>query len=317
MEEKCVNLPKTQTASAISSLQWTDTQNEAVGGDDTIMVLNIFERLHNIDFKNVYAELCTRNELQQHNETVKLVVDKALELFLALNELTKEENKDPINETQQSCVQQQQQQQQYSSFSLSSTPSQPSDDALQSFLMPMDEPMQSLLLEHVPSSQQSRHESEATIELSVTQTCSLAGDELLEEGQEQTKEVESMTEKLLRCGGDIRALLVNQPRSTFLSTPNDDERKNAAPMIAGKQDEKGEEDEEEQERFVRPPRLRFALSKEAASDGFPSSIALSLRWHPDHMQDLPEDTNRSIRDAFDTKFDEYYVFRHWRPSQGK
>ena len=142
-------------------------------------------------------------------------------------------------------------------------------------------------------------------------------DELPEQGPEQTKEEETMTERLLRCGGDIRTLLVNQPLSTFLSTTNDKEGKNAAPMMTGKQDEQGEEDEEQQERFVRPPRLRFALSKEAASDGFPSSIALSLRWHPDHMQDLPEDTNRSIRDAFDTKFDEYYVFRHWRPSQGK
>ena len=176
-------------------------------------------------------------------------------------------------------------------------PSQPSDDALQqSLLMPMDGPMQMLLLEHVPSSLQSRHESKATIELSVTpQTCTLAGDELPEQGQEQIKE-ESMTEKLFRCGGDVRTLLVNQPLSTFLSTTSDDERKNAAPMIAGKQDEKGEEEEkeEEQERFVRPPRLRFALSKEAASDGFPSPVALSLRWHPDHMQDLPGDTNLSI-----------------------
>ena len=62
-------------------------------------------------------------------------------------------------------------------------------------------------------------------------------------------------------------------------------------MSTGKQEAKAEdengEEEELNERFVRPPRLRFALSKEAASDGLPSAIALSLRWHPDHMQDLP------------------------------
>ena len=72
----------------------------------------------------------------------------------------------------------------------------------------------------VVSSQQQRYDS----------------DELPEDGPEQTKEVETMTEKLLRCGGDIRTLLVNQPRSTFLSTTNDDERKRAEPMVAGKQD---------------------------------------------------------------------------------
>ena len=94
--------------------------------------------------------------------------------------------------------------------------------------------------------------------------------------------------------------------------------KGAGQKIAGQEDE-GEEEEggEMEERFVRPPRLCFALSNEAASDGFPSAIALSLRWHPDHMQDVPGDTaNLSIRAAFDTKFDEYYVFRHRRPSQG-
>ena len=81
-----------------------------------------------------------------------------------------------------------------------------------------------------------------------------------------------------------------------------------------------EEEEEEGaqgKRFVRPRRLHLKESKKAASDGFPSDIALSLRWHPDHMQDLPVDANLSIREAFDNKYDEYYVFRHWRPSQGR
>ena len=139
-----------------------------------------------------------------------------------------------------------------------------------------------------------------------------------DEGQEPPKQ-ESMTETLLRSGGDIRPLLVNQPPSRFFATTSDDEGKSAAQVIAGKQEENGgeEEEDEEQKRFVRPPHLRFTLSEEAASDGFPSPIALSLRWHPDHMQDLPGDANLSIRAAFDTKFDEYYVFRHWRPSQGK
>ena len=123
-----------------------------------------------------------------------------------------------------------------------------------------------------------------------------------------------LTRKLLASGGDMRALLSsNQPLSSFLAQTADTLREDAEP----KNDNKDEEEVEVEERFVRPPRLRFALSNEAASDGFPSAIARSLRWHPDHMQDRPRDVaNLSIRAAFNTKFDEYYVFRHWRPSQG-
>ena len=121
--------------------------------------------------------------------------------------------------------------------------------------------------------------------------------------------------KLLESGGDIRALLLSdQPLSSLRAQTADTGKERAETMDDSKDED---EDEVEEQRFVRPPRLRFALSKEAASDGFPSAIALSLRWHPDHMQDVPGDTaNLSIRAAFDTKFDEYYVFRHWRPSQG-
>ena len=159
-----------------------------------------------------------------------------------------------------------------------------------------------------------------TTELSATQPCVIAVDTLLVVEQEQIK-VESMTETLIRCGGDIRALIVNQPSSTFhaMASNDVDAEKIAEQMAAGKQEATVEEEVEEEEavRFVRPPRLRFALSQEAASDGFPSAIARSLRWHPDYMQDLPGDANLSIREAFDNKHDEYYVFRHWRPSQGK
>ena len=132
-----------------------------------------------------------------------------------------------------------------------------------------------------------------------------------------------LTQKLLENGGDIRALLLNndQPLSSLHALTTDtakDDLGHKQASLGEENDDIGEDDEEqEEERFVRPPRLRFALSKEAASDGFPSSIALSLRWHPDHMQDMPRDTtNLSIRAAFDTKYDEYYVFRDWRPSQG-
>ena len=123
----------------------------------------------------------------------------------------------------------------------------------------------------------------------------------------------------------MRALLLSdQPLSSLLAQTEDTRKEAAGQKIVSKdkdkdedKDDEEEEEEVQEERFVRPPRLRFALSNEAASDGFPSAIALSLRWHPDHMQDVPGDTaNLSIRAAFDTKFDEYYVFRHRRPSQG-
>ena len=211
-------------------------------------------------------------------------------------------------------------------------PSQPSDEApvlLQPVLTTMDEPMQkhkqeqALSKEREALSQPVQHKAKATTELIATQTCALDDDNLLGVGHEQTK-VESMTARLLRCGGDIRTLLVNQPPSTFhaMASNDDDAGKVAGQTAAAKQeakaeDEEEDDEEEENERFVRPPRLRFVLSQEAASDGFPSAIALSRRWHPDHMQDLPGDANLSIREAFDNKHDEYYVFRHWRPSQGK
>ena len=131
----------------------------------------------------------------------------------------------------------------------------------------------------------------------------------------------SLTMKLLESGGDIRALLSSdQPLLSLRAQTVDTAKESAAESVVGKDEEEEveEEGEEEEQRFVRPPRLRFTLSKEAASDGFPSSIARSLRWHPDHMQDRPGNAaNLSIRAAFDTKFDEYYVFRHWRPSQGR
>ena len=134
-----------------------------------------------------------------------------------------------------------------------------------------------------------------------------------------------LTRMLLASGGDMRALLLSdQPLSSFRAQTDDTGNEAAGQKIVSKDKDKDDEEEEVQEeeehekRFVRPPRLRFALSNEAASDGFPSAVALSLRWHPDHMQDRPEDAaNLSIRAAFDTKFDEYYAFRHWRPSQGR
>ena len=126
----------------------------------------------------------------------------------------------------------------------------------------------------------------------------------------------TLTRKLLESGGDVQGLLSsNQPLSSLRAQSGDSGELGAGQKTAGLEYE--EEGEEKEERFVRPPRLRFALSKEDASDGFPSSIARSIRWHPDHMQDRPGDaSNLSIRAAFDTKFDEYYVFRNWRPSQG-
>ena len=138
--------------------------------------------------------------------------------------------------------------------------------------------------------------------------------------QTPTNKPQTLTSKLLESGGDVRALLLSsQPLSSLRSQTEDSGAKGAGQKIAGQEeDEDGGDGGERVERFVRPPCLRFALSNEAASDGFPSAIALSLRWHPDHMQDVPGDTaNLSIRAAFDTKFDEYYVFRHWRPSQGR
>ena len=131
-----------------------------------------------------------------------------------------------------------------------------------------------------------------------------------------TANSKSLTMKLLESGGDIRALLLSdQPLSSLRAQTADSGNEGGEP----KNDSKDEDEVEvEEQRFVRPPRLRFALSDAAASDGFPSAIARSLRWHPDHMQDRPGDAaNLSIRAAFDTKFDEYYVFRHWRPSQGR
>ena len=129
-----------------------------------------------------------------------------------------------------------------------------------------------------------------------------------------------LTRKLLASGGDMRALLLgDQPLSSLWAQTDDTVKEGAGQKIVSKnKDDEDEEEEVQEERFVRPPRLRLALSKEAASDGFPSAIALSLRWHPDHMQDRPGDAaNLSMRAAFNTKFDEHYVFRHWRPSQGR
>ena len=126
---------------------------------------------------------------------------------------------------------------------------------------------------------------------------------------------QSLTRRLLASGGDIRALLSSdQPLSSLWAQSADTgNRKEGTGQKIDEKDEEEVEEEEQEERFVRPRRLRIKQSKGAASDGFPSAIALSLRWHPDHMQDAP---NLSIRAAFDTKYDEYYVFRHWRPSQG-
>ena len=137
---------------------------------------------------------------------------------------------------------------------------------------------------------------------------SLQNDHTIEITEEITANSKSLTMKLLESGGDIRALLLsNQPLSSLYALTVDCADDHA--MIND-----NEVEDEEEQRFVRPPRLRFPVSNEAASDGFPSTIALALRWHPDHMQDRPEGS--SIRAAFDTKFDEHYVFRHWRPSQG-
>ena len=135
--------------------------------------------------------------------------------------------------------------------------------------------------------------------------------------EETTANSQPLTRRLLASGGDIRALLSSdQPLSSlWAQTADTGNGKEGAGQKIVKEDEDEEEveEEEQEERFVRPRRLRLKQSKKAASDGFPSAIALSLRWHPDHMQDAP---NLSIRAAFDTKYDEYYVFRHWRPSQG-
>ena len=121
-----------------------------------------------------------------------------------------------------------------------------------------------------------------------------------------TAKSQLLTRKLLANGGDIRALLKsNQPQSSLRALSVDIGKMSAGQKTDSKDEEKEDIEEE-------------AVSKEAVSDGFPSAIACSLRWHPNHMQDLPEDAaNLSIRAAFDTKFDEYYVFRHWRPSQGR
>ena len=59
----------------------------------------IFKSLDNVDFDGVYAKLCTLNGLQRSKVAVQLVMNKASELYLALNELTIEENIDPMNET--------------------------------------------------------------------------------------------------------------------------------------------------------------------------------------------------------------------------
>ena len=140
-----------------------------------------------------------------------------------------------------------------------------------------------------------------------------------QESVDTPEEIISLTRKLIASGGFIRALLSSdQPLSTMQAQWDDTGKEGAGQKIAIKVEEEEEEEEDEQEeRFVRPPRLRFTLSDEAASDGFPSVVARSLRWHPDHMQDRPgEAANLSIRAAFDTKYDEHYVFRDWRPSQG-
>ena len=129
---------------------------------------------------------------------------------------------------------------------------------------------------------------------------------------------QSLTKRLIASGGDIRALLSSdQPLSTMQAQWDDTGKEGAGQKIISKDDDEEVEEDEEEERFVRPSRLRIALSEGAASDGFPSAIALTLRWHPDYMQDRPsEAANLSIRAAFDTKYDEHYVFRDWRPSQG-
>ena len=145
-------------------------------------------------------------------------------------------------------------------------------------------------------------------------------DRSMDTPEETTVNSQPLTKKLLASGGDIRALLSSdQPLSSLRAqTTTIGNGKEGAGQKIVKNDEEEAEEEEQQERFVRPRRLRRKESKKAASDGFPSAIALSHRWHPDHMQDLPGDAaNLSIRSAFDTKFDEYYVFRHWRPSQGR
>ena len=143
--------------------------------------------------------------------------------------------------------------------------------------------------------------------------------------KETTANSQSLTKKLLASGGDIRALLLSsQPLSSLraqTAASGDKGAEQKSTVVSedeGMEKEDKSEEKEEKSRFVRPRRLRPAVSKKAASDGFPSAIALSYRWHPDHMQDLPIDAaNMSIRAAFDTKHDEYYVFRHWRPSQGR
>ena len=142
----------------------------------------------------------------------------------------------------------------------------------------------------------------------------------IQESVEKQEEITSLTRKLIASGGDIRALLSSdQPLSMMQAQWDDTGKEGVGQKIVSKDnDEEEDEDAQEEIRFVRPPRLRFALSDEAGSDGFPSAIARSLRWHPDHMQDRPGNAaNLSIRAAFDTKYDEHYVFRDWRPSQGR
>ena len=147
----------------------------------------------------------------------------------------------------------------------------------------------------------------------------------MDTAKETTASSQSLTKKLLASGGDIRALLLSsQPLSSLraqTAASGDKGAEQKSTVVSedeGMEKEDKSEEKEEKSRFVRPRRLRPAVSKKAASDGFPSAIALSYRWHPDHMQDLPIDAaNMSIRAAFDTKHDEYYVFRHWRPSQGR
>ena len=49
----------------------------------------------------------------------------------------------------------------------------------------------------------------------------------------------------------------------------------------------------------------------------PLDNARSRQWHPDYMIDPQGDANLSIREAFNNNYDEHYVFRPWRPSQGR
>ena len=86
-----------------------------------------------------------------------------------------------------------------------------------------------------------------------------------------TANSKSLTMKLLERGGDIRALLLShQPLSSLRAQTADSGNEGGEP----KNDSKDEnEDEVEEQRFVRPPRLRFALS-DAKNDGTsPLSVA--------------------------------------------